>query len=201
MRTHFLGALLPAVLAGACALPLAHADIYTWTDDSGRVNLSNLTPPEGANATRVVQESVPKAASRNEAARDALRDAEVQVLAERVRQLQYEVELAKRPLPQQVEYRAIPAPPIIQYFAPPEVQYAVAAPPMSGGCDFGYMDCGLGWGPGFYPVSYVMAGLPQYRGGHTVRGDGSRWPRQPFPGSGHTAPWAPIYGPGRGRGH
>ena len=37
---------LPAVLAGTLfgvlALPLAHADIYTWTDETGRVNISNL---------------------------------------------------------------------------------------------------------------------------------------------------------------
>ena len=36
------------ILAAACALPRAHADIYTWTDESGRVNISNLAPPEGA---------------------------------------------------------------------------------------------------------------------------------------------------------
>ena len=147
-------AALPAILLGACWLPLAHADIYTWTDDSGRMNLSNLTPPEGVKVTRVVHESAPKTAPRDEPARDALREAEVQVLAERVRQLQYEVELAKRPVPQQVEYRVVPPPPIIQYFSPPEAQYAAAAPPVYSGCDFGF-DCGFGWGSGFYPANFV----------------------------------------------
>src|SRR6185369_4471549 len=115
MSTHLLRKGLPALLAFACGLPVAHAEIYTWTDESGRVNLSNLTPPTGVKVTRVVRESAPKVASatpREEVARDTLRDAEVQVLAERVRQLQYEVELAKRPVPQPVEYRGPPAPPI-----------------------------------------------------------------------------------------
>ena len=52
-----LTAMLAGTLFGAFALPLAHADIYTWTDETGRVNLSNLTPPEGVKVTRVVQES------------------------------------------------------------------------------------------------------------------------------------------------
>ena len=88
---------LPALIAGACALPLAHADIYTWTDDKGRVNISNVEPPAGAHVTSVLRESKEMKAA-NEAARAAalerLREAEVQALAERVRQLQAEVEAA-----------------------------------------------------------------------------------------------------------
>ena len=200
MSTHLLRKALLSLLAFACALPVVHADIYTWTDDTGRVNLSNLTPPEGVKVTRVVRESAPKAAPREEPARDALRDAEVQALAERVRQLQYEVELAKRPVPQQVEYRPMPAPPIIQYFAPPEPQYVAAAPPAYGGCDFGF-DCALGWGSGFYPASFVVWGSPQNRRGHPGRGGGPIAPKPHFPGGGHTAPWSPIIPPGGGRGH
>ena len=193
-------AALPAILLGACGLPLAHADIYTWTDDSGRMNLSNLTPPEGVKVTRVVHESAPKTAPRDEPARDALREAEVQVLAERVRQLQYEVELAKRPVPQQVEYRVVPPPPIIQYFSPPEAQYAAAAPPVYSGCDFGF-DCGFGWGSGFYPANFVALGSVPYRRGHPIRGNGPFVPRPHVPGGGHTAPWSPIVAPGAGHGH
>ncbi|MET0682393.1 MAG: DUF4124 domain-containing protein [Casimicrobiaceae bacterium] len=201
MSTHLLRKALPALLAFACGLPLAHADIYTWTDESGRVNLSNLTPPEGVKVTRVVRESAPKVAPpREEAARDALRDAEVQVLAERVRQLQHEVELAKRPAPQPVEYRVMPAPPIIQYFPPPEVQYVAAAPPQYGGCDFGF-DCGFGWSPGFYPANFVVLDKTHNRRGHPGRGGGHIAPRQHSPTGGHTAPWAPINPPRGGRGH
>ncbi len=101
---------LPAMLAGACALPLAHADIYTWTDDSGRVNVSNLTPPDGVTVTaRRCTRARPRPRRRaREPGPDALRDAEVRVLAERVRQLQDEVEIAKRQASAQVEYRPIP---------------------------------------------------------------------------------------------
>jgi hypothetical protein len=204
MLKPFLWAALPAMLLGACGLPLAHADIFTWTDESGRVNISNLTPPDGVRVTRVMHEDKAAIAARDtarEAAREALREAEVRALAERVRQLQSEVELAKRPAPQQVESRVIPAPPIIQYFPPPEPQYAAAAPPVYDGCDFGF-DCGLGWGSGFYPYNFVVWGSP--RRTHPGRGDGRpHGPRQPFPGGGHTAPWSPISmpGAGRGRGH
>jgi len=207
MSTYLLGRALPALLAFACGLPVAHAEIYTWTDASGRVNLSNLTPPDGVKVTRVVHESAPKAAPvtpRQEVARDTLRDAEVQVLAERVRQLQYEVELAKRPAPQPVEYRGPPAPPIIQYFAQPEVQYVAAPTPEYsgyGGCDFGF-DCALGWGSGYYPGGFVVVNSVPNRRGHPGRGGGGAIaPKPHFPGGGHTAPWSPIQVPGTGRGH
>ena len=52
MSTCLVRKALPALLAFACGLPVAHADIYTWTDESGRVNISNLTPPDGARVTR-----------------------------------------------------------------------------------------------------------------------------------------------------
>ena len=37
--------------------PGARADIYTWTDAGGRVNISNLAPPEGARVTSVLHET------------------------------------------------------------------------------------------------------------------------------------------------
>jgi hypothetical protein len=203
MLKPFLRAALPAMLLGACGLPLAHAEIFTWTDEFGRVNISNLTPPDGVRVTRVMHEDKAAIAAREtarEAARESLREAEVRALAERVRQLQYEVELAKRPAPQQVESRVIPAPPIIQYFAPPEPQYVAAAPPVYGGCDFGF-DCGLGWGSGYYPGNFVVLSSVQHRRGHPVRGGRPIAPKPHFPGGGHTAPWSPIQVPGSGRRH
>ena len=190
------------MLLGAGGLPLAHAEIWTWTDEFGRVNISNLTPPDGVRVTRVMHEDKAAIAAREtarEAARESLREAEVRALAERVRQLQYEVELAKRPAPQQVESRVIQAPPIIQYFAPPEPQYVAAAPPAYGGCDFGF-DCGFGWGSGYYPGNFVVLSSVQNRRGHPVRGGRPIGPKPHFPGGGHTAPWSPISPPGFGRG-
>jgi hypothetical protein len=202
MLKPFLRTVLPAMLIGACGLPVAHADIYTWTDESGRINISNLTPPDGARVTKVMRENKAVTAAldtaREAAVRESLREAEVRALAERVRQLQNEVEAAKRTVPQQVEYRVPPAPQIIQYFPPPEPQYA-AAPPVYGGCDFGF-DCGFGWGSGFYPGGYVVVGSVHNRRGHPGRGGGPV-PKPHFPGGGHTAPWSPIQLPGTGRGH
>ena len=133
MLKPFLRAALPAILLGACALPLAHADIYTWTDETGRVNISNLTPPDGARVTRVMHEDKAVIAALDtarEAAREALREAEVRALAERVRQLQNEVELAKRRRRSRSSIEALPAPPIVQYIPPPEASISAAAPPV-----------------------------------------------------------------------
>ena len=33
--------------------------IYTWTDASGRINVSNLPPPDGARVSHVVHETPP----------------------------------------------------------------------------------------------------------------------------------------------
>src|ERR1700692_3777393 len=91
MRTRLLRATLPAVLAGAFGLQPAHADVYTWVDASGGVNVSNLPPPEGVRITSVIPGSAPKTTARDDDAREAARDAEVQALTKRVRQLEDEL--------------------------------------------------------------------------------------------------------------
>jgi uncharacterized protein DUF4124 len=217
MRRPLVQSVLPvpiaALLAGACALTSAHADIYTWTDDKGRVNISNLEPPEGARVTSVLRESKAMKEA-NEAAREsarerekeALREAEVRALAERVRQLQAEVEVAKRAPPVAVAQ----VPQYVPYtgaysgeWAPPPVQYNVisVSPVMDGGgggggCYTGWPDCQFGWYPGYYPAYYpVNVVLPRDR----------HFRRDPFPRPtphlrGPVAPWAPIPAPGFGRG-
>jgi hypothetical protein len=187
MLTHLLRAALPAILGGTFGLQVAHADIYTWIDASGRVNISNIAPPEGVRLTNVVHESAPKIATRDDAARDAARQAEVQALAERVRQLEDAVEVARRQVPSQLEYRAIPAPPAMQYgvdLAPPPVQYAVnVEPPGSSGCGMTWMDCTLGWGPGIYPAGVVVLHAPNFHRFHPAQG-GRHGAPQPIRGSG-----------------
>src|SRR5258708_7956466 len=93
MLTRLLRATLPAVLAGTFGLQPAHADLYTWVDASGGVNVSNLDPPKGVRITNVILASAPKTATRDDDAREAARDAEVRALAKRVRQLEEQVEL------------------------------------------------------------------------------------------------------------
>jgi hypothetical protein len=162
MLFRFLRASLPAVLASTVGLQLAHADIYTWVDASGAVNVSNLAPPESAHVTSVIHASAPPAV-----ARDAAKQAEVQALSDRVRQLEDEVQFASRQAPPQVEYRAVPAPPVIQYVinqALPPAQYPVnAAPPTYNGCDAMWSECGLWQGPVIYPTGVILLRSPSFR--------------------------------------
>ena len=191
MLIRLLRAALPAVLASAIGMPLAQADIYTWVDASGAINISNLAPPEGTQVTKVVHESAPAAAARDEAAREAARRAEVQALAERVRQLEDEVEFAsRRPMPPPVEYRAIPPPPVVQYFvdmAPAAAQYSYMAPPANPGCDPTWLDCGLWWAPGVYPANVVVVRTPNFRRPHPGQNGPRFAAQQPVrsPGSFH----------------
>jgi hypothetical protein len=161
------------VLVGTFGLQLARADIYTWVDPSGTVNVSNLAPPEGVRVNKVIRESAPNTRARDDAARDAARQAEVQALAERVRQLQDEVDRARRQVPMQADYRAIP-PPVVPYQvepAPPPAQYAAdVAPSTTIGCDLAWMGCGLGWGQVISPASFVVLRTTGFRHFSMVHG-------------------------------
>lgn len=164
MIMRFFRAVLPAILAGTFGLQPAHADTYTWIDASGRLNVGNVAPPEGAHVTKVVHTSAPKPSAREEAARDGARQAEMQAMGARLRQLEEELALARqRPAPPPMEYRAaaLPMPPPVQYpvdFSPPPAQYAVDAAPLPGlGCDPAWMmNCGFGAGPLAYPASVIV---------------------------------------------
>jgi hypothetical protein len=151
------------VLASAF-VPLAHADIFTWVDASGTVNVSNLDPPSGVVVTNVVHESPPKPAAR---------DAQVQALAARVRQLEEEADVAKRQAPAPVAYQGAAPPPVEQYaedWGPPPAQYSYSeAPPASPACDPAWMNCGLWFGPGIYPANVYVLRAPAFRRFHPVR--------------------------------
>ena len=167
MLRPILRTVLPVLVASTLGLQLAHADIYTWTDASGSVTVSNLAPPKDARVISVTHTTAADA-TRENAARDAARRAETLALEERVRQLEADAELAKRQPPPQVVYPVIPPPPSMQYGydpAPPPVQYTVySSPPgYSIGCDPGWMDCGLGWYPNFYPTGVVFVRAPSFR--------------------------------------
>jgi len=190
MLTPILRTALPMLVAGGLGLPLAHADIYTWADASGAVNVSNLAPPQGARVISVTRTS-PADAARENAARDAARRAETLALEERVRQLEADAELAKRQPPPQVVYPVIPAPPLMQYrydpVAPP-VQYTVysSAPAYTMGCDPGWMDCALGWYPNFYSMGVVFVRAPSFRRFSSFPVRHSFGPRQPTRSFGHS---------------
>jgi len=171
MLTRLLRGFLPAMLVGLVGPQLAHADVYTWVDAAGAVNVSNLAPPDGVRVTSIIHASAPAVAAREAAARDAARQAEVQALEEHVRQLESDVQLASRQPPPQMEYRAMPAPPVVQYIVmPPAAQYTASpAPAVNGGCDSAWMDCGLWQFPGWYPTSVVLLRAQNFRNPHAFR--------------------------------
>jgi Domain of unknown function (DUF4124) len=174
-------------LLSACALTLgaslAHADIYTWTDASGRTNVSNLPPPEGARVSHVVHETPPPVAAPSDSAREAARQAELRVLSERVQQLEAEAN-ARNAVPPDLTYARAPPPapppPTVQYnvtLLPPTPQYdAGPSQQVAPTCDPTWFGCGAWWGTYFYPVPAVISRapgfhrFPPFRGEHPSRG-------------------------------
>jgi len=159
---QLVATILPLALACSWGMQPARADIYTWTDAKGTVNISNVAPPEGTHITKVVQESPPEVIEARAAAAAAAREAEVQMLAARVRQLEFEAEMARRQ-PPMVMYAPPPTPPsVVQYVmnvAPPQGSYG----PNGYGCDGSWGDCGPGFGYGFYPPAVFVVGTPLFR--------------------------------------
>jgi hypothetical protein len=161
--------MLSATLFGALAAHSAHADIYTWTDKSGQINISNMPPPDGIKPTRVTKELPKPPEEVRVAAIEADRRAEVQMLESRVRQLEREVDMA-RSMPPPMAYMPPPQPmPSVNYVmnvAPPQQQQG---PGWNSGygygpgyCDNGWSDssdCTYSYGGGFYPGYY---GVPVF---------------------------------------
>jgi uncharacterized protein DUF4124 len=143
MHPHFPRASLAAILV--LATPVALADVYTWKDPAGRLNVSNVAPPEGVRIESVVHEDPPKVSPGAAAAR--AQGAEMRALNERVAQLADEVERAKEQaaLPP-VVYRPAPSPPVL-------VNVNVAPAPAAAAP--GYAD----YSPA-YPYAYSYPGYP-----------------------------------------
>jgi hypothetical protein len=198
----------------AFGLQLAHAEIFTWTDASGKVNVSNLAPPEGVTVTRVTPAPPPRIAMAADAAREAARQAEMvalaerarelemQLLSERVRHLEREVELSRSEVPPEIAYPSSAVAPTVQYIVE-------APPPPSPGCDPAGMGCGLWWGTGFYPASVVVASAPNLHRSHRLHAGqhhaGHRPTRAPgpwiqSPGQSIRLPAQPMRLPGITRG-
>ena len=191
-RLHF------ATLSSTCALALgaslAHADIYTWTDASGRTNVSNLPPPEGARVSHVVHETPPPVAGPSDSAREAARQAELRVLSERVQQLEAEANVARNAVPPDLMYARVPppapSPPTVQYnvtLLPPAQQYdAGPAQQVAPTCDLTWFGCGAWWGTYFYsvPVAASRASrfhrIQPFRGEHALHSQQHATTHQPL---------------------
>ncbi|MEO7498704.1 MAG: DUF4124 domain-containing protein [Casimicrobiaceae bacterium] len=131
------------------------AEIYTWVDAQGRLNVGNLPPPDGARVTRVAREAPPN--PYNAAAHEAARKAEVDALAQQVDRLQNELQLAARQPAPPPQFVVVPVAAPIPYFV------ETPAPAQSTDCGAGWY-CYGGWNGGVAPfVSYVYAPSPRYR--------------------------------------
>jgi hypothetical protein len=164
MLIGFLRIALPVALCGALGVQPAAADIYTWVDASGTINVSNLAPPDGVRVTSVIHATAPAAPAGEQAARDGAREAQMRTLAERVVQLEDEIQVAQRQPPPPLLYPPV-MPPLVQYItevAP--VQYVVNSAPAASpaGCDGTGMDCGLSWVPLFYPAGIGVLRPPGF---------------------------------------
>ena len=150
---------LVVILACGLAAGGAQADIYTWVDASGIVNMSNVAPPEGARVTKVTHDSPPMVLPPRDAAADAARQAEVQALAVRVMQLEYEAEFSRRQIAAAASY--VPPQPM---YVPQQYVPDYAPPQWTGGnCDLSLSACNNGWwSSGFYPSVFVI-GAPGFR--------------------------------------
>ena len=147
------------VAAFACAFSAQlYADIYTWTDAFGRINVSNVAPPADVHVTKVIRED-PAATARAAAARNAARESEIRTLTERVAQLEQDASLA-RVAPAPMPYPVMPpAPPVPYSFAmaqPPVQPPADFSAPMTSTCSpFGF-DCASVWPSVVYPAGAVV---------------------------------------------
>lgn len=154
MRNHLFGAALAAWLTLVGGQPPAHAEIYTYVDAQGRVNVSNLTPPDGVRVTSVVHEAPPRPNPYLDAARQAAREAEVAALSQRVEQLQWALDSAARQ-PPPPQYVWVPAP---LPMAPPPQQYVAddPAPAQGPDCPNGWSSCTSWWNPAFAPFATIV---------------------------------------------
>ena len=153
--------------AGLLLIASATADVYTWVDAKGNVNVSNLKPPAGVRVTSVARED-PDAAARAEAARTAAREAEMRKLSERVAELERTADDVSRMPPPPPMYAAPPPQPtqLIVTVMPPEppAPEGPSAYAPYAGC--GAFDCLAPWGLGYYGVPVVVVGSNFGRRGH-----------------------------------
>lgn len=193
MYPHLARTTLVALLA--LGPSIACADVYTWTDASGRLNVSNLAPPDGVRVDSIIREEAPKVTPAAAAAREAARNAQLQALNERVAQLQDEVDRAKQAPP--VVYHAAPPSPPVQVTvnvmpSPPAESSApdyVGYPngPLPGfpypgypGLPYDYCEPTIFGCPAFgYPAGIVVLSAPHP---HRFKHSGGMHGRSAFPG-------------------
>jgi len=179
-----------ATLACLAVLPaIGRAAIYTWTDANGVVNVSNLAPPDDARGVRVAPDLTAGGARPVPAPQ-----APVDVLAERVRELEAELQAARRATPAPA-VAMIPAPPVATPVVLQTIVVQAAAPAeppgydMAAACSTGWAGCSGFWGTPFAaPFVVVQGSAPPSR---RVPHDNPRPGPSPALHTGG-APWAMI---------
>ena len=149
-------------VAGGLVSTAAFADIYTWVDSSGHLNVSNQEPPDGVRVTNVLRAS-PAANAGAEAARVAQRD-EFQALNQRVEQLERDLDAVSQVAPMPIAYAPAMAAPVLpvyptfvtQTIVVPSAPADPAPPPAYGDCWDGSASCFQPGYYGFYPSGVVV---------------------------------------------
>jgi len=161
-------------LAGLTAPMSAEADIYTWVDASGNLNLSNLAPPEGVRVTNVFRED-PALRASAEAARAGAQREELRALNDRVAQLERDLDAASHPAAPPVVYPPAAPAPVVYEPATPAPAYAMAQAIIAPATP-AYADCSSPWAscvsPGYftyYPSSIVVVSAPARHRTHPFR--------------------------------
>jgi hypothetical protein len=187
MNTHPSIRRFAWVFAFVSAFPweFAHADIYTWVDAKGILNVSNRAPPEGARVTGIFRED-PAVRASSEAARDAAQREELKALTERVKQLERDLEIASSPPPAPIaNVSAAPVPAPIPYPSVVVQSIITPAPPAYASCtDPWWGSCFSPGYFGFYPGGVVVvnsAASHRFRPAHRGPRTPSRPFAQPFP--------------------
>ncbi|MEO8741407.1 MAG: DUF4124 domain-containing protein [Casimicrobiaceae bacterium] len=179
MCAHPLRLAVP--LALGLAAGCAQADIYTWVDATGMVNMSNVAPPDGVHVTKVTHDSPPPIVPLRDVAADAAQQAQVQALAARVMQLEYEAEFSRRQVASVATYVPPAAPMYIPQYVDNDQQ------PSNNGCDPSWNQCGGWWGPGFVPTTVFVVNSPRFRRSPPFHGGGK---------FGMQMPQTPVRAPG-----
>jgi hypothetical protein len=175
------------LVAGCLVVSGVHADVYTWVDVSGSVNVSNLPPPAGARLLNTTRESA-AAKARIEAARDAARHAEIKVLADRVAELESRAAAAPAapvsyapPPPVVALPTPAPSPSVVVVMAPTPAYDPQPAPTPVYGC--AWVGCPLPWTTFGFPPTVFVNTHPGVRHGPGMRGSHDhavpprgRWP-------------------------
>ena len=172
----------------------ARADIYTWTDANGVVNVSNIAPPPNTRVSNVTVEHAVPPSPPSDGAREAARQAEFMAMADRIRQLENDAQSMPRaalppPVPPMIAPVYIPMPYPYPMPVPTPAVMPYAEPPPVATCDPLTFGC-----PYLVPTTVIVTSIVPRRSPYTTKPPGGPvvWPHGNVAALG---PWAPGVSP------